>query len=84
QHAQAHRVQVNLYATATQLCLIIEDDGHGFDPVSVTSRDEAPRSGLGLQSIRGRAQETGGRMLLDATPGRGTRIGAAWPLDQTQ
>jgi len=83
-HAQAHRVQVNLYATATQLCLIVEDDGHGFDPVSAMSKDETPTSGLGLQSIRGRAQATGGRMLLDAAPGRGTRIGAAWPLDETQ
>jgi two-component system NarL family sensor kinase len=84
QHAQAHRLQVNLYATATQLCLIVEDDGHGFDPLLATSGDEAPMSGLGLQSMRGRAQETGGRMLLDAAPGRGTRIGAAWPLDRTQ
>jgi len=83
-HAQAHRVQVNVYATTTQLCLIVEDDGHGFDPGSTTSKEEADVTDLGLHSIRGRAQATGGRMLLDTAPGRGTRIGAAWPLNTTQ
>ncbi len=83
QHAQAHRIQVNLYATATQLFLIVEDDGRGFEPGLAVSRDETEVIGLGLQSIRGRAQQTGGRMLLDAAPGHGTRIGAAWPLDVT-
>jgi len=84
EHAQAHRVQMNLYATQTQLCLVVEDDGHGFDPVLVLTKDEAEVTGMGLRSIRARAQETGGRMLLDAAPGRGTRIGAAWPIDERQ
>lgn len=84
EHAQAHRIQVNLYATAALLCLIVEDDGQGRDPVCAASKDEPNTAGVGLQSIRGRAQATGGRMLLDAMPGRGTRIGAAWPLESKQ
>lgn len=84
EHAQAHRIQVNLYATGTQICLIVEDDGQGFDPGSTAGQGETDVTRLGLQSIRGRAQATGGRMLLDAAPGRGTRIGVAWPLDAKQ
>jgi signal transduction histidine kinase len=46
----------------------VRDDGHGFDPATV-------REGVGLpRSIRGRIDELGGRVELDATPGHGTEV----------
>jgi len=78
EHAQAHAVQVNLFLAMEDLCLLIEDDGCGFDPASVAAKDETGTIGLGLHRIRRRVQATQGRLLLDAALGRGTRIGATW------
>ncbi|HYA66637.1 MAG TPA: ATP-binding protein [Burkholderiaceae bacterium] len=83
EHALARRVQVHLYRTVEEFCLMIEDDGRGFDPTSGAMKDEAAAVGLGLQSIRRRVEATGGRMVLDTAPGRGTRIGACWRLALT-
>jgi len=80
EHAHAHRAQVGLYTAMHELCVMIEDDGEGFDLGAVAGKGEGGLTRLGLQSIRNRVEATGGRMVLDAAPKRGTRIGAAWPL----
>jgi len=80
EHAHARRVQVNLYVALEELCLVIEDDGRGFDPSSAAGQDESGMMRVGLQSIRRRTEATGGRMLLDTAPGRGTRVGAMWRM----
>jgi len=84
EHAHAHRAQVDLYTPMQELCVMIEDDGEGFDLGAAASKGESGLTGLGLQAIRKRVEATGGRVLLDTAPGRGTRIGAAWPLAPAQ
>ncbi len=81
EHAHAHVAQVSLYATARDLIVVIEDDGAGFDLAAASSRRDGGIN-LGLQSIRKRAEATGGRLLLESNGQRGTRIGAAWPLQR--
>jgi signal transduction histidine kinase len=64
-------VEVRLQATAEELTLQICDDGVGA---------AAPRDGgVGLQSMRERAEELGGSLVVDGS-GRGTLVTARLPL----
>ena len=52
----------------------LEAKGVGFDPKHVT------HPGLGLVSMRERVAALNGRLIIDAVPGRGTRIAVRLPL----
>ena len=66
-HGQARRISVTLRA-GDELRLRIADDGTGFDLA-----DDA-QSGLGLISMRERAEMIGARLSLDSRPGAGTTV----------
>ena len=71
-HAGASRIDVALHAVAAGPCaggvrLVVRDDGKGFD-------QEAAGRGLGLVSMRERADSVGGRLTVSTRPGRGTAI----------
>jgi PAS domain S-box-containing protein len=68
-HAKATHVTIELRTGgAQQVSLTVADDGVGFDADSQSSR------GLGLLTMRERAEFMGGRFALTSTPGQGTRI----------
>ncbi|HEX4810317.1 MAG TPA: sensor histidine kinase [Bryobacteraceae bacterium] len=75
-HAPGAATTVTLLETRDELRLTIHDDGPGFDP-------DAPRfqTGLGLVSMRERAELVGIHLVLDSKPGAGTEIRAKfmWP-----
>jgi len=75
-HAHASNIALDLYVMEQNLVLLICDDGVGMqiDP----ARDFA--GGLGLLSMRERAEFAQGRFQIDSAPGRGTRIKIEWPL----
>ena len=73
-HAEARRVVVTLTCQPSTVSLDIVDDGVGFDADAVAGR------GFGLSSMRGRAQQLGGTLHVDAEPGRGSTINATIPL----
>ncbi len=78
-HAQASEVIVRLTKTADQAILEIQDDGIGF----TVPRDwlELARQGhLGLVSIRERAEEIGGAVLIASNLPKGTQIKVIVPL----
>ena len=77
-HSGARRVALALRRRGGQLELQVQDDGGGFD--SSAPRAARRRSGLGLQSMRERAEVTGGRFALRSEKGRGTTITVAWPI----
>jgi signal transduction histidine kinase len=52
--------------------LIIADDGTGFDPELHTQPNN--RQAWGLLTMSERAESIGGRLVIDAAPGRGTRV----------
>ena len=66
-HAEASRVAIRMRREANDCLLEIEDDGRGFD-VSAAS------SGVGMASLRERAQFLRGDLEIDSVLGRGTRI----------
>ncbi len=71
-HAGATRCDVTL-TLASGLVVEIVDDGIGLT--------EQHRAGVGLRSMRERAEELGGTLTAQGQPGRGTRIRAELPLD---
>lgn len=70
-HASARTARVRLANTHAELRLEISDDGVGFDPAQLASR-KGP--GLGLITMRERAEFAGGQFALHSAPGTGTRI----------
>ena len=68
-HAGTHRATVRARRDGADVVVEVEDDGDGFDGDAPASSD----GGLGLFSVRERIERAGGRLELDAEPGRGTR-----------
>jgi signal transduction histidine kinase len=73
-HSHASEAQVRLVCEGGSMSLQISDSGVGFDP------QDARGPGLGLHSMRERAAQLGGQLIIHAFPGRGTRIWAHVPV----
>jgi signal transduction histidine kinase len=69
-HAGAQRVEVSVARSNGTVEVLVEDDGHGFDPGKATG-------GLGLVGMRERVELTGGRLEISSQPG--TRVSARLP-----
>jgi PAS domain S-box-containing protein len=78
-YSAADRVDVSLLKAAQDLELTIEDDGKGFDPQELISKD-AHEKGLGITGMRERTECSGGTFLLESRIARGTTIRALWPF----
>jgi signal transduction histidine kinase len=68
-HASASSVVVYLRRRGSQIELEVIDDGLGFDPESTRDKE-----GMGLESIRERAQELGGAAVIRSAPGEGVSV----------
>jgi two-component system NarL family sensor kinase len=79
-HARATEVRVVLRAAEGRLQLQIEDNGIGFE-VETLLRGTSGHLGLGLHSMRKRADATRGALNIESSPWRGTRVEANWPLN---
>jgi len=70
-HAHAQRASVTIELRRTKTRIIIEDNGIGLDPAAITKES---RQHLGLWGIRERAELLGGKLTIEAEPGRGTSL----------
>lgn len=81
-HAQARRVEIHLRAERSIIRLRIKDDGRGFAP-NLPILNERPRDprqgGLGLSTMRERAEALGGAVRIISRPGRGTTVAVTIP-----
>lgn len=71
-HAQADEVALELHCRSGQVHLSVVDDGRGFE------FDHVPSDRLGLRIIRERAEQIGGALTINSTPGQGTEIALTW------
>lgn len=69
-HGAPSRVDIDLVTGDDVVTLAIRDDGRGIDQEAL-ARDTGQ---LGLKSMRARAERSGGRLRIDATPEGGTSI----------
>jgi signal transduction histidine kinase len=72
-HAEPQRVDVTLDAPSGTLVLGVRDDGLGMEP-------GVDAGTTGLESMRGRAQALGGRLLVESRPRVGTQVRLEVPL----
>ena len=78
-HTRADSVHLGLQKIDGTIELCIRDNGEGFDPESLSSRDSS-KKGLGLSSMRERVEFSGGSFSIESAKGKGTFIRAAWPV----
>jgi PAS domain S-box-containing protein len=76
-HARASQVSIILAWRQGQVQLVIEDDGHGFDPQAL---EYTAGGGMGLRGMRERITLHGGAFKVESHPGRGTALFARIPL----
>jgi len=75
-HAGARTIRLKLQAQPGQVRLLILDDGRGFDATAI------PQDRYGLAGISERVHLLGGKLTLQTSPGRGTRVEVRLPLDE--
>lgn len=75
-HAAATLVTVWIRANGGQVDLEVADNGVGFDPNAVSDR-----GGMGLVSMRERAERLGGSLTILSAPGEGTQVKISVAID---
>jgi len=73
-HANATQVKIDLIAEGDKLVLTINDNGQGI-------QDNAKQGGIGLVSMRERANSIGAQFNIISSPGLGTTIEVTIPLN---
>jgi signal transduction histidine kinase len=74
-HAHAMSVRIDLKYTETSACLMLSDDGTGFDLQAARES-----GGMGLSGIEGRLQRVGGSLIVDSSPGAGSKLTVTIPF----
>ena len=78
-YAAATRIEVTAEFAAEKVVLRVQDNGAGFD-----TRQLGRRRGLGLSTMRERAERTGGVCKISSKPGSGTTVTASWSRDKAR
>jgi signal transduction histidine kinase len=71
-HAQATDIAVTVEGTADQVRLCVADNGRGFDPERRAAAGTA--SGMGMTTMRERAEAVGAAFAVQSASGKGTTI----------
>jgi signal transduction histidine kinase len=77
-HANAAKAVVRLENYPAQVCVMIKDDGRGFDLEEAQRSDR--QTGWGLLGIQERTRLLGGQYEIRSKPGRGTSIRVTIPM----
>jgi signal transduction histidine kinase/FixJ family two-component response regulator len=72
-YSQAKTVTLSLLKNGDTIRLCVNDDGIGFDP------DKGLCTGIGLMSMKERAELSGGVFYLKSSKGQGTTVTVSWP-----
>jgi len=80
-HAGANHVRIAFASENNCVRVTVQDDGLGFDP---EARSDPFSEHVGLRVMRERAEEVGGSLQVDSTPGLGTCVMVKVPLNTKQ
>ena len=75
-HSGSDAIRVKLFSKGKEICLIVEDDGCGFQV------EPNADYGLGLTSMAERMELGGGIFKISSEPGKGTKITVCQALEQ--
>jgi PAS domain S-box-containing protein len=79
-HARANKIRVRLEDRNTIMRIIVEDDGMGFDPSTVTQA-WSKTSGFGLFSVKELMADLSGSLRIVSEPGKGCTAILSVPYD---
>ena len=74
-HSGASEMNVQLLIDGERVNVVVEDNGVGFDPVSVEKS-----GGNGLRNIRSRVSSLDGKLDLITAPGKGTEVNVEFKI----
>ncbi len=82
-HAEAALIEVTLTSHEERVTLRVKDNGKGFHPNAVLTRDAIGKSRFGLPWIKAQVEIYEGHVKLDSSPGCGTTVDISmpWPKD---
>ncbi|MFT3829193.1 MAG: sensor histidine kinase [Opitutaceae bacterium] len=66
-HGHAQQLSARLHRNGDELCLLLQDNGRGFDLPTATR-------GHGLDNLQARAERLGAKLQYHTAPGQGTRL----------
>ncbi len=78
-HSGADTVRLFLGKKEAELEFEIEDNGCGLDGAGSRSSHDSAEGGMGLATMRERAELSGGVFEIRSERGKGTRLWACWP-----
>lgn len=70
-HAEAKNVNVLFLHAEGEICVVIEDDGKGFDTLQMS---DTAQTSFGLDIMKERAFEIGGQVEIKSIVGKGSRV----------
>ncbi|MBI5688476.1 MAG: sensor histidine kinase [Verrucomicrobia bacterium] len=73
-HGQATKIAIRMHQGDREVCLLVQDDGSGFDPAR--NRE----GGHGLANMRARAELIGASLRIISQPAQGTRVLTTVPV----
>jgi signal transduction histidine kinase len=76
-HARPSRIQIRITLRDSEALLDVIDDGVGF---VVADGPDAQNKHFGMIGMRERIEKSGGSILIESAPGKGTRIATRVPL----
>jgi PAS domain S-box-containing protein len=77
-HAGVKSAQVAVWESDGILSITVSDRGKGFDPDILN--DQTTKIGLGLLRLRERARYVGGSLVIESSPGKGSRFTISIPF----
>jgi signal transduction histidine kinase len=77
-HADATKLNLTALQNENMLVIAVKDNGKGFDPQNLEHH-----TGLGLRNIYQRMKMHGGQVVIESTPGQGTRVTLSIPVKHT-
>jgi signal transduction histidine kinase len=84
-HSQARHISIKLQGSNPGvLTFIVADDGVGFSSFSNKVEATPEGSGLGMKTMRERAEAMGGALRISSAPGTGTTIEVTVPLKENR
>ena len=78
-HAEASRARVTLERLGNRVLVVVEDNGHGFDPATLM-RQSALVIDSGLQNMQQTATNIGGILHVESAPEHGTSVFVRVPV----
>lgn len=76
-HAEATEIQVTLAKESDNIKVVVCDNGRGFTPPDLD--EDSSRGGVGLLGMIERLEMVNGQMVIESSPGQGSRLTAIVP-----